>query len=49
MFKAEKVRPVLPDKIADAVKRYATANSVSTTAAVALLLSKILKQEKMIK
>jgi hypothetical protein len=38
----EKVRPVLPEKIAKAVQRYATANSISTTAAVALLLTQIL-------
>ena len=49
IFKAEKVRPVLPDKIADAVQRYAVAHSINTTAACALLLSKILKQEKYLK
>jgi hypothetical protein len=48
-FRAEKVRPVLPDDIAQAVQRFAVAHSLSTTAAVSFLLSKILKQEKFLK
>ena len=48
-FKADKVRPVLPDKIANAVQRYAVANSINTTAAVALLLNRVLKMEKFLK
>ena len=43
------LRPEIPEQLAKAVQRYATAHSISTTAAVALLLSKILKQEKWIK
>ncbi len=42
-------RPVIPEKLVKAITRYATAHSVTTTAAVALLLTKALRQEKMIK
>lgn len=44
----EKIRPVIPEKLIVPLQRYAVAHSVSTTAAVALLLTSALKQQKYI-
>ena len=45
---AEQLRPVIPGKLITPLQRYATAHSVSTTAAVALLLTQALRQLKYI-
>jgi hypothetical protein len=46
---SDKVRPVLAEKLIVPLQRYAVAHNISTTAAVSLLLTKILKQEKFLK
>lgn len=45
---SEKIRPVIPEKLVKPLQRYATAHSVNLTAAVALLLTSALKQQKYI-
>jgi hypothetical protein len=45
----EKVRPVIPPSLVTPLQRWATAHSVNTTAAVALLLNIALKKEKFLK
>ncbi len=43
-----KLRPVIPAKLIKPLQRYAVAHSVSTTAAVSLLLTQALRQLKYI-
>ena len=45
----KQLRPVIPEKLHKPIQRYATAHSVSVTAAVALLLNQALRQLKFIK
>ena len=40
----KQLRPVIPEKLHKPIQRYAVAHSVSTTAAVALLLNMSLRQ-----
>lgn len=44
----KQLRPVIPANLIKPLQRYATAHSVSTTAAVALLLTQALRQLKYI-
>ena len=44
----KQLRPVIPTNLIKPLQRYATAHSVSTTAAVALLLTQALRQLKYI-
>lgn len=45
----EKTRPVLPDNLVKPLQQYAVSHNINLTAAVAVLLTKILKQEKYLK
>jgi hypothetical protein len=44
----EKLRPVIPEKLVVPLQRYAVAHNVTLPAAVALLLTSALKQQKYI-
>ncbi|NNF60712.1 MAG: hypothetical protein HKM98_05400 [Gammaproteobacteria bacterium] len=48
MINRKQLRPEIPAKLHKPLQRYATAHSVNTTAAVALLLTQALRQLKYI-